>query len=148
MTRLRGIYMPYEHVTVGSPWPRSIQRLRDAGSTGNTASLRVYQCRLVNFGECIHAFPLGDTRGFCGNPPGFRAAFRRPGPRPPPNHPHHPGIAGPQTAGRRSRVARAGPAGLRTGQSSPVPPSVMSTVGSVSMTQRSRRSRRVPVPCR
>jgi hypothetical protein len=33
MTRLRGIYMPYEQMTVGSPWPRSIQRLRDAGSS-------------------------------------------------------------------------------------------------------------------
>jgi transposase InsO family protein len=35
-----------------------------------------YQCRLVNFWECIHTFPRGDTRGFCGNPPVFRIAFR------------------------------------------------------------------------
>jgi hypothetical protein len=28
-----------------------------------------YQCRLVNFRECIHTFPLGDTRGFCGKAP-------------------------------------------------------------------------------
>ena len=35
-----------------------------------------YQCRLVNFRECIHTFPQGDTRGFCGNLPVFRIAFR------------------------------------------------------------------------
>jgi hypothetical protein len=35
-----------------------------------------YQCRLVNFWECIHTFPRGDTRGFCGDPPVFRIAFR------------------------------------------------------------------------
>jgi hypothetical protein len=35
-----------------------------------------YQCRLVNYGECIHTFPHGDTRRFCGNPPRFRIAFR------------------------------------------------------------------------
>ncbi|HZV08944.1 MAG TPA: hypothetical protein VFF94_04275, partial [Novosphingobium sp.] len=35
-----------------------------------------YQCRLVNFCECIHTFPQGDTRGFCGNAPVFCIAFR------------------------------------------------------------------------
>jgi transposase InsO family protein len=35
-----------------------------------------YQCRLVYFCECIHTFPHGDTRGFCGDPPVFRIAFR------------------------------------------------------------------------
>jgi hypothetical protein len=35
-----------------------------------------YQCRLVNFWECIHTFPQGGARGFCGKLPVFRIAFR------------------------------------------------------------------------
>ena len=35
-----------------------------------------YQCHLVNFWECIHTFPQGGARGFCGKLPVFRIAFR------------------------------------------------------------------------
>ena len=50
--------------------------LEAGGNRNNISTVYQDQCRLVNFRECIHTFPQGATRGFCGNPPVFRISFR------------------------------------------------------------------------